>query len=91
MGRKGAKGAKRKRNLNSRIGVNSWPNKIRKLMEKSELFIEEECEHQVHVHVSIPAKKVSPFKVVRRHSEFSGIPRITVKRLMPPKKGRRRS
>ena len=45
MGRKGAKGAKRKRNFNSRIGVNSWPNKIRKLMEKSELFIEEECEH----------------------------------------------
>ena len=43
---------------------------------------------QVHVHVSIPAKKVSAFKVVRRHSEFSGIPRITVKRLMPPKKGR---
>ena len=73
MGRKGAKGAKRKRNFNSRIGVNSWPNKIRKLMEKSELFIEEECEHQVHVHVSIPAKEQSSRKPGGPKTEASKI------------------
>ena len=71
MGRKGAKGAERKRNFNSGIGVNSWPNKIRKLKEKSELFIEEECEHQVQVHLSIPAKKVSPlFRDIRNSLAF---------------------